>query len=516
VGDIKPLEYNIQLFLDMAYNAEPFRQGEFLKEHLRNWYRQSTGCTEAGKLAAIMWDYYRLAFERRPEFMGWSQTEPTTEVKLSSYNHFQNGDEAARRIAAYERLENTTKELYKKLQGPNKDAFYQLVYYPVVCASLMNKKYLYRDKSYLYARQNRASASDYSDLSKGAHSAILKETNYFNHQLSGGKWNGIMSASPRNLPVFDLPVLKDSLFKPTGSWLISPEGYDTTQPRNQNAFSLPEMHESLGNRVFFDLYLTNKLPVQWEVKPSEKWIVVSKLKGNLLNEPGKREKRITVSINWDLLPEGQSATGQIFCTGAGTMYRLEVKAKRLEKALVTGYKGAFETNGYISFRATHFSQKNENGESQWKWMEGLGHQGSSLMAMPLNAKPIKLTGKEKANLTYAAYDFISLTKTAPLLTLFGLPMHELTNQYQFRCGVSIDEGPMQVVDFQTFGRSEEWKQNVLSNKASRTIKFGELSPGRHNVRIYLIDPGVILEQIEMDFGGLPKHYSYLPETWVGD
>ena len=48
----------------------------------------------------------QLAFERRPEFMGWSQTEPTTKTNYTEYNHFYYGDEAQKRIDKYEALEN--------------------------------------------------------------------------------------------------------------------------------------------------------------------------------------------------------------------------------------------------------------------------------------------------------------------------------------------------------------------------------------------------------------------------
>jgi hypothetical protein len=69
-----------------------------------------------------------------------------------------------------------------------------------------------------------------------------------------------------------------------------------------------------------------------------------------------------------------------------------------------------------------------------------------------------------------------------------------------------------VVDFKTVGRSEEWKRNVLSNRAERTIKLPFLDKGAHTLRIYCIDPGVMLDEIHIDLGGLKKAYSSLPET----
>ena len=62
------------------------------------------------KIQSILWQYYQLAFERRPEFMGWSQTEPKTKTTYTDYNHFFYGDEAQQRIDQYDALEAAGKK----------------------------------------------------------------------------------------------------------------------------------------------------------------------------------------------------------------------------------------------------------------------------------------------------------------------------------------------------------------------------------------------------------------------
>ena len=190
VGDIKPLEYNMEKFLDMAYDAGPFRESSYAKTHLTNWSANIFGKVHADKIGKILLSYYQLAFERRPEFMGWSQTEPTTKTNLTRYNHFYFGDEAQKRMDQYEALVKEVKTLRTIIKPDRKDAFYQLVYYPVVGASLINKKFLYRDKAVFYGRQNRLSALDYARFSQAAHDSIIKETDYYNNRLAGGKWKG--------------------------------------------------------------------------------------------------------------------------------------------------------------------------------------------------------------------------------------------------------------------------------------------------------------------------------------
>ena len=81
-----------------------------------------------------------------------------------------------------------------------------------------------------------------------------------------------------------------------------------------------------------------------------------------------------------------------------------------------------------------------------------------------------------------------------------------------RYGLSVDDGPVKIVDFRTFGRSEEWKQNVLSNRAERKIQMPLLDQGYHTLKIYAIDPGVLLDEIRIDLGGLKRAYSSITET----
>lgn len=54
--------------------------------------------------------------------------------------------------------------------------------------------------------------------------------------------------------------------------------------------------------------------------------------------------------------------------------------------------------------------------------------------------------------------------------------------------------------------------NVLRNRAERSIKMPALNPGKHTLKIYVIDPDVILDEIRIDLGGLKKAYSVIPET----
>ncbi|MCJ8165955.1 glycosyl hydrolase 115 family protein [Pontibacter sp. E15-1] len=514
VGDIKPLEYNIELFLDMAYNARGFQESGAVKRHLRQWVEDIFGGEQAALIHDVLWEYYDLAFERRPEFMGWSRTEPTTPTAFTAYNHFYYGDEAQRRLDRYEALEKQVKEMRRQISAKDADAFYELVYYPVVGASLMNKKFLFRDKSHLYNLQNRASATDYAQLSSQAYDSIVAETDYYNRQLANGKWNGMMSMAPRNLPVYQKPVLPANSINGTGIWAVAPEGFATADASlvDRQGLALPAFNAWGSPRYFVDVFLTGSEPVVWRATSSAKWITLSEQRGKLSSDFGKKEQRIWVSVDWSKISQRQEATGYITLKGAGKTYRVAVKAVKPADPAFAAYEGFAESNGYVSIFAENFSRKTDKQSKGWELVEGLGHTGKALMALPLEVKPVGETESVKEHAPFVAYDFYTLTAAAPTITVSTLPTHPVTKAHGMRYAVSIDDGPVEVVDFQTFGRSEEWKENVLRNSAERRLTYQRIGTGKHVLKIYLIDPGVLLDKITIDLGGLKKAYSTIPET----
>ncbi|QKJ32206.1 glycosyl hydrolase 115 family protein [Mucilaginibacter mali] len=503
VGDIKPAEYDIQFFLDMAYNIKPFKNSAYTKTHLQNWVSNNLSSKDAGKISDVLWRYYQLAFERKPEFMGWSQTEPTTPTKLSDYNHFYYGDQGQQRIDAYNNLQQQAKTLWQNISPARKDAFYQLVYYPVTGTALMNKKFLYRDKAYRYAQQGRLSTQLYDSLSRASYQSIIEETKYYNTKMAGGKWANIIMAQPRNLPVYAAPDLKYEMTKSTIAWQVQPEGATL----NDAKLSLPAFAD--GDKHFIDLFLCRDTAVNYTVQTSAPWINVSQQSGTLQTK-GKTEQRLWISINNAKLPAG-TADGAITIKSGSKSYSVAVTTEHAPK----GYTGFIEHDGYVSIYAKHFDHNEGKNGNSWMPIMGLGKTDTVLQANPVKVDggmkkdPADTEIKQQAALSYSFYTTSSSPAEVKLYTLPTLP---LNNNFSMRYAVSIDDGPATMLDFKTVGRTEEWKQNVLSNSAVRSVKVPVLSTGKHTIHIYMIDPGVVLDRMVIDLGGLRPGYGVLTET----
>lgn len=518
VGDIKPAEYNIQMFMDMAYNASPFKDSRYPKRHLYKWLSSLFGKENAQNIQSILWEYYQLAFQRKPEFMGWSQTEPNTKTTYTEFNHFYFGDEAQKRIDRYNTIEKQVKDIWKKTDSKLADAFFELVYYPVVGASEINKKFLYRDKAYFYSRQNRLSAYDYASMSKNAYDSIVKATEYYNTQLANGKWKNIMSMKPRNLAVYQPADLPELTIDSAIGWAIAPEGFvakDSSLLQNDNSLSLPPFDNLNKQKYFVDIFLSKNQSVKWTASFSDNWIRLSQKNGVLQPGWGSNQTRIWVDIDWDRVIQNKSE-GKITFSASDNQIVVDVYAIRNMKQELADYNGFIEDNGFISIQANHFTTQTNKSLIQWKALDGLGYSGKVLQALPILVKSNLQVDRDsiRRNNAFVGYDFYTFSRATPSVVVFTLPTQPVNNNFSVRYAISIDDGPLKIIDTRTFGRSEEWKQNVLRNRVEKKAEMPTLNAGKHNLKIYAVDPGVILDEIRIDLGGLKKAYSPINETKI--
>lgn len=196
VGDIKPAEYQIELFMDMAWDmAEVESQGP--TAHLKTFLSREFGVDTADELLAVMNEHYRLAYIRKPEFMGNTRVEERGNDYYKIVKDLPWGlDSINIRNRQYGQLSDMTECIEHKIPNNRKDTYYQLVKYPVQAATQMNKKMCAAQK----ARHN---LSDWSEC-EAAFDSILALTDRYNSGFcNNSKWNLMMDCQPRRLPVFE-------------------------------------------------------------------------------------------------------------------------------------------------------------------------------------------------------------------------------------------------------------------------------------------------------------------------
>lgn len=165
-----------------------------------------------------------------------------------------------------------------------------------------------------------------------------------------------------------------------------------------------------------------------------------------------------------------------------------------------------EENGYLSIYAENYSRKSD-GAFPLEVLSGLGYSGSSIWTNPKTNNE-----NSKEGLSVLEYDFYTPKGGNITVHIHLLPTHPINKDYGLRINVSVNNDNEQIKSFETFGRSEEWKQNVLRNNTIVTTHHTLSSSGKNVLKISIPDPGVIIDRIEIDHGGLPNVYSALPES----
>lgn len=193
VGDIKPAEYQIELFMDMAWNLDKV-SFEGVTAHLKHWLERELGTSCAKTILPVMQEHYRLAHIRKPEFMGNTREEEKNPVYRVVKDLPWSEREINERLNAYSELSETVEKAASKVPADRQSAYFELVKYPVQAATQMNRKLL-------YAQLARHDKEDW-EKNDAAYDSIAALTQHYN-SLENGKWNRMMDFKPRKLPVFN-------------------------------------------------------------------------------------------------------------------------------------------------------------------------------------------------------------------------------------------------------------------------------------------------------------------------
>lgn len=199
VHDVKVAAYPLSLAMDMAWDMKSVSAGT-IRQHHHAWLTQQLGKKTADAVAPAMEELYRLAGIRRPEFMGWTQVELDKKrypggkslPKGTEFSETEFGGELERYLEHYDAI-------VEKVRKVKRDdaTFFAHVLYPVECAAAMAHKHL------------DAQIGDTLGAVE-AQQRIVQLTERYN-SMEGGKWKGLMSHQPRQLPVFANYHLTDSV-----------------------------------------------------------------------------------------------------------------------------------------------------------------------------------------------------------------------------------------------------------------------------------------------------------------
>lgn len=179
VGDLKPMEYPITFWMDMAWNPARFNPDN-LYDHTIEFCREQFGAENAVEAAFILNTYSKYNARVTPE-----QLNATT-YSLDNYNEFK------RVLDDYKNLEVAAQKQFNKLSVEYRDAYDQLVRFPVMACANLYEMYYALAMNYKLAAKKDIKANEWADKVKFYFEKDAGLMKYYNQTIAGGKWNHMM------------------------------------------------------------------------------------------------------------------------------------------------------------------------------------------------------------------------------------------------------------------------------------------------------------------------------------
>jgi len=519
VGGLKPREVGIDFFLQMAWDIDKWNL-KTLPDYLTSYAKEQFGPAHAQEIADMMAAYYRLGYQRKPEHLQWNlRGEP---ARPSDFSYTDYGNEGQERYAAYENIRQGATRLENLLPASKKSAFYELISYPIQAAALANQSFIASEMAANDLKQGNPQVAKWAGAFNQFTAQLETATNYYNTDLAAGKWLGFMP---------DDVLQKDRSYRDAALHL--PAGIDQFQPaatpgigvmvegranplQAGEAVSLPLFDPYTAGTRFVDVFNTGNSSAKWSVKSSADWINLTGVQSQ-----NAQPLNFKVAVDWAKAPKGANVSGNIVITDGQSTYTVNVPVYNPAELRPERLTGQFvESNGVVSILAQHFNNKSDKRGATWQVIPGLGRTGDAVGVFPTTAPSVDIArvATDAPVLEYKFYLFragdvtihYNLIPTQPLK--YGTPL---------RFAVGVDDAPIEMVSI-TAGTGREigagtgraWQENVLNNTTATTTKQTIAAAGSHTLKIYMIDPGVLLEKIVIDNGGLRPSYLGPPETLV--
>lgn len=393
VGDIKPMELSMQLFFAMAWDFGRFSyanvnnyQTEFLCSIFGEKYRKD--------FKHLLDEYYRLAWSRKPEAMGWERIWDAPEYySLDGTDFsFDNYNDAQTRLAQYADLAALAADIYRSLPDDLRPAFYEMIGYQALASNQMNRKFLLAQLSNELAAKGRpAQANRAAALAIAASDSINALTEHYNTMLDG-KWNGMMIIPPGICSLYQ---------------------------------NMPDMTITPG---------AGEEPVDLAPVPAE--------------------------------------------------YRLE---------------------GCAYVPVTSFSKIVAGADHDVRILEGIGFDGQALQLGEITQPPVDASTVDCP--LRVEYDLPAFEADSVRIIVYTLPRFPLYKGMNTAFGISVDGAKPFVSNFIPKEQSQEWKDNVIRNAMITEATFPvDKTAASHRLAITCGDPGLIIQRILVDAGGLKPTY----------
>ncbi|MEP7095687.1 MAG: glycosyl hydrolase, partial [Flavobacterium sp.] len=388
-----------------------------------------------------------------------------------------------------------------------KDAFYQLVLFPVLASANLNELYAATAKNQLYASQGRAFANEYAKKVKELFVKDSLLTNFYHIKLSGGKWNHMMAQTHIGYTNWQepktnaIPEIKLVVLPAVSDAGISVEGSVDWWPNSTKKPVLPTFSSFENKPSYIDLFNRGTKAFDFKIKTENDWILFSKSKGKI-----EKEERILVKIDWKKAPKGITKS-QFEVTANNQKFEIAVNINNAE---LNDIQGFIENNGYISIEAKNYSKAINGDIIKWTVIPNIGKTDSGVTLKPSNHKSIEVS----ADSPRLEYDIHFFSKGKVKVHAYFSPTINFTIGNGLKYGVSFDSEKPQIMNINADNSEANWSKSVSDNIKIITSDHTIESSGNHVLNFFGIDPALVLQKIviETDTDELRESYLGPPKS----
>lgn len=503
VGDLKPMEIPIEFFLRMAWDPKAMPK-EKIAEFTRTWAKREFGSRYADSIANIVSKYAKYNGWRKPELL-----EPTT-FSLVNYQ------EAERVLAGWQAIAAEAEQINTQLSPEFRDAFYQLVLYPTQASATVAEMYIAAGRNRLYAAQGRVSANAQAERVRELFQRDKELTEAY-HRLGGGRWNHMMSQTrigytswnePRNNI---MPKIAEVTPAESASMGIAVEGSQSAWPGESNTAVLPAFDSLNRQSRWFEVFKRGSENFAFSVSADQPWIRFSAASGTV-----EQDQRIWVSVDWDKMPVGEYPAVITVSRTGGERVQIHLNAVRSDKYTRQTVAAFGGLTGPITMAAERATKIVDAGDVRWEKIPDYGRGLSGMTIFPVTAKSV--TPPENA--PRMEYPVLIARAGEIHVDLVTGPTLNVQPDRGVRIAVSFDEQPPQIIDaFQGQSYADPSRRGDLSAPAirdwyawvkdnARTLRSTHQipDPGVHTLKVWMVDPGVVLETLIVTSETPPKSY----------
>lgn len=497
--------------MDMAYDMERHSTPDATTDWLKRWAATEFGSDAADSTASIMNQYGILIGRRKYELLS------NLPFAFSTVHY----DEAEQNLASWQLLLDEAERVHETLDEATRISFFQMVLHPILAGKTVVELYTKTALNALYYQQGRASTNLLAQQAHDAFAADSQITDRY-HELNGSKWNSFVDQVHIGYTSWNDPPNNQNIM-PSLRYVAPPEvpgslgvavqgtaaafpGVSSLKLRSVDPF-MPATESR-----YIDIFSRENTTVSYTISSNASYVTLSHDQGSIGPSEESFDIRSVISVDWDEAPNGVSLVQLTINASDDSEASLMLPVNKT--SIPTDFSGFVESNGVVSMEAAHYTASEEkNGVS---YVE-VPHYGRTLSGV--KPWPVTMESQDPATgpaLTYSIYTTTSSDSPRLIVSLGSSHNHDPTRWIKFAYSVDGSE-PVAVRPVPAdppYKEGAAWNKAVVENGWTSTIQLGTtIDAGAHELSIWLLEPGVVLQKVALDMGGYQSSALGAPESW---